>query len=60
MKRTDLKPWEKIEKLEVAVMQDDPAQVDKVYEQTGKVEFTARALGPACRFRGQTKAHRRR
>lgn len=52
MKRTDLKPWEKIEKLEMAVMQDDPAQVDKVYEQTGKVEFTARALGLACRYRG--------
>lgn len=52
MKRTDLKPWEKIEKLEMAVMQDDPAQVDKVYEQTGKVEFTARVLGLACRYRG--------
>lgn len=47
-----LKPWEKIEKLEMGVMQDAPSEVAKVIEQMGEADFTARALGLACRFRG--------
>ncbi|MDE6731845.1 MAG: hypothetical protein K2J77_03085, partial [Oscillospiraceae bacterium] len=47
-----LKSWEKTEKLEMGVMQDAPGEVAKAFEQMGKVEFTARALGLACRFRG--------
>lgn len=48
----ELKPWEKIERLEMSVMQDAPAEVAVVCRQLGKVEFTARALGLACRYRG--------
>ncbi|MDE6726444.1 MAG: leucine-rich repeat domain-containing protein [Oscillospiraceae bacterium] len=52
MNYTQLKQWEKIEKLEMGVMQDAPIKVAKVLEQMGEVDFTARALGLACRFRG--------
>lgn len=52
MSNADLKPWQKIERLEMCVMQDAPAEVAKALEQIGEVEFTARALGLACRFRG--------
>lgn len=47
-----LKPWEKIEKLETGVMQSAPSEVAKQYDEMGEVDFTARALGLACRFRG--------
>lgn len=47
-----MKPWEKIEKLEMGVLQDAPAKVAEILEQLGEVDFTARALGLACRFRG--------
>ena len=52
MNYTKLKPWEKIEKLEMGVLQDAPSEVAKAFEQMGEVDFTARALGLACRFRG--------
>lgn len=48
----ELKLWEKIERLEMSVIQDPPAEVAKVCQDLGKVEFTARALGLACRYRG--------
>lgn len=44
--------WQKIERLEMSVIQDPPAEVDKIFRELGKVEFTARALGLACRYRG--------
>lgn len=44
--------WQKIERLEMSVIQDSPAEVAKVCREIGKVEFTARALGLACRYRG--------
>lgn len=44
--------WQKIEKLEMSVIQDPPAEVAKVCQELGKVDFTARALGLACRYRG--------
>ncbi len=52
MNYVELKPWQKIEKLEMGVMQDAPADVAKALEQMGEVNFTARALGLACRYRG--------
>lgn len=52
MNYADLKQWEKIEKLEMGVMQDAPAKVAEAFEQMGEVDFTARALGLACRYRG--------
>lgn len=52
MNYAQLKQWEKIEKLEMGVMQDAPSEVAKVIEQMGEADFTARALGLACRFRG--------
>lgn len=48
----DIKPWEKIEKLEMGVMQDAPSEVARLYTEMGELEFTARALGLACRYRG--------
>lgn len=52
MNYAELKQWEKTEKLEMGVLQDDPGEVAKAFEQMGGVDFTARALGLACRFRG--------
>lgn len=52
MNYAELKQWEKTEKLEMGVMQEAPAKVAKAFEQMGKVDFTARALGLACRYRG--------
>lgn len=46
------KQWDKPIELENSVLRDDPAYVKKLLERFGKVEFTARALGLACRFRG--------
>lgn len=44
--------WQKIERLEMSVIQDPPAEVAKVCREIGEVDFTARALGLACRYRG--------
>lgn len=52
MNYADLKLWEKIEKLEMGVMQDTPSKAAKLYDEMGEVKFTARALGLACRYRG--------
>lgn len=52
MNYAEFKQWEKTEKLEMGVLQDASSEVAKVYEQMGTVDFTARALGLACRFRG--------
>lgn len=46
------KPWEMPIELENSVLRDDPAYVKKLYKRFGRVEFTAQALGLACRFRG--------
>lgn len=43
---------EAVEKLEESVIRDTPAELAKVCRELGKVDFTARALGLACRFRG--------
>lgn len=48
----ELKPWEKIDKLEQSVMQDSADDVVALYDALGKVPFTAQALGLACRYRG--------
>lgn len=42
---------EKIFALENSVINDLAKEVDSVYKQLGEVQFTARALGLACRFR---------
>lgn len=47
-----IKPWEKHELLEQAVLRDSPNEVSRLIKSLGNVEFTARALGFACRFRG--------
>lgn len=52
MSKTDIKPWEKFESLERAVLRDTPCEVLRLFKDLGNVEFTARALGIACRFRG--------
>lgn len=46
------KQWDMPQELENAVLRDDPEYVKELYKRFGKVEFTARALGLACRFRG--------
>lgn len=52
MSNAKLMLWQKIERLEMSVIQDPPAEVAKVCCEIGKVGFTARALGLACRYRG--------
>lgn len=47
-----LKPWQKPELLENSVMRDNPNELAKVFKNLGDVEFTAQALGLACRYRG--------
>ena len=47
-----MKPWEKIEKMEMGVLQDAPSSVAKLLDTLGEVDFSARALGLACRYRG--------
>lgn len=44
--------WQKIERLEMSVIQDAPSEIAKVCREIGEVDFTARALGLACRYRG--------
>ncbi len=43
---------EKIILLEKAVLNDLPEDVRALYKQLGEVDYSARALGLACRFRG--------
>ncbi len=43
---------EKSEKLAIAVASKTPDEVREIYKSLGKVEFTARALAYACRFKG--------
>lgn len=40
------------ERLEAAVADMHPDKVRELYNKIGKIDFTARALGLACRFRG--------
>ncbi len=47
-----MKAWEKIEKLEMSVMQDSTDNAAALYDTLGEMPFTARALGLACRYRG--------
>lgn len=44
--------WEKSEALEISVLRDTPKEIETEYKRLGSVEFSARALGLACRFRG--------
>ncbi len=43
---------ERIMLLENAVLNDSPEEVRALYRQLGEVDYSARALGLACRFRG--------
>ena len=43
---------ETVEQLENAVINNTPEEVRELYKSLGDVEFSARALGIACRFRG--------
>lgn len=52
MNKTEMKPWEKFANLEGAVLRYTPNEVSKLFKALGNVEFTARALGIACRFKG--------
>ena len=52
MSKTEMKPWKKIEALEQSVLRDTPSEISRLYKELGNVEFTARALGIACRYRG--------
>ena len=42
----------KAEALENAVINDSPQELERLMKELGSVEFSARALGTACRFRG--------
>lgn len=48
-KLSDIK---KVELLETAVINNDIANVKKIFEEHAPIEFTAKALGLACRFCG--------
>lgn len=52
MSKTEMKLWEKFEALERAVLMDTPSELSRLNKEFGDVEFTARALGLACRYRG--------
>lgn len=43
---------EKVTALESAVVNSSPEETERIYKSLGNVEFTARALGLACRFCG--------
>lgn len=51
-KAKELKQYEKFDVLKDAVMHDSPDDVFKMMSEFGELEFTALALGLACRFRG--------
>lgn len=43
---------QKVAELEYAVINSSPREVSEAYKHVGRVEFSARALGIACRYRG--------
>lgn len=47
-----LTPVQKVQKLEYAVINSSPEEIAEVYAEVGSVEYSARALAVACRFRG--------
>ena len=47
-----LAPAQKVAELEYAVLNLPPEEIAEVYARIGSVEYSARALGIACRFRG--------
>lgn len=49
---TQTEQLKKVRELENAAMSCSPDEISEVYKKLGGVEFTARALGLACRFRG--------
>lgn len=48
----NLTPAEKVAKLEYAALNLPPEEIAETYARIGSVEFSARALAIACRFRG--------
>lgn len=52
MNYANIKPWQRSAMLERAVLEKSPAEVSEMFRALGKTEFTARALGLACRYRG--------
>ena len=52
MNYANIKPWQRSAMLERAVLEKTPAEVSGIFQALGKTEFTARALGLACRYRG--------
>lgn len=48
----NLTQWEKSENLKWAVLCRSPRKLERYYRKLGKVDFTATALGLACRCRG--------
>ena len=52
MKNNEITPVQKVEELEYAVLNSSAEEIAAVCARVGKVEFSARALGIACRFRG--------
>lgn len=52
MNYANIKPWQRSAMLERAVLEKTSAEVSEFFRALGKTEFTARALGLACRYRG--------
>ena len=52
MKNNEISPVKKVEELEYAVLNSSAEEIAAVCARVGKVEFSARALGIACRYRG--------
>lgn len=52
MKNNEITPVQRVEELEYAVLNSSAEEIAAVCARVGKVEFSARALGIACRFRG--------
>lgn len=52
MNYANIKPWQRSAALERDVLEKTPAEVSEIFRALGKTEFTARALGLACRYRG--------
>lgn len=52
MENTNLSPEEKIKALEYAAVNYEPDRIEQVCAELGEIDYTAVALGIACRFRG--------
>lgn len=52
MSEKNLTPVQKVAELEYAALNLSPEEIAKTYARIGRVEYSARALGTACRFRG--------